>query len=143
VPAQWHEVGNNERQVFEMPGDMPVPQEAGSQELSEKDMMIRRERIYNGVDPNGPLEISPTATEPPRKLLPISAEDVTMVSSKPPNVSPITPRSPQDGSSLAASDTFFQPPSRSRRDEDGVLPPISPLEESTSHQRFSFESEPT
>lgn len=139
--GQSHEVDNTEHQIFEMPGDMPVPQEAGGRQLSEKESMIVRERIYNGVDPNGPPSVSPTATEPPRRLLPISAEEVMMVRGQPPNISPITPRTPQDGSSLGANDTFFQAPTRSARrlDAEDMLSPISPLEE-VPRRRFSYES---
>ncbi|GAB7349941.1 hypothetical protein MBLNU459_g0638t1 [Dothideomycetes sp. NU459] len=39
-------------QLFEMPGDMPDLAQADGRQISEKDMMKRREEIYNGVDLN-------------------------------------------------------------------------------------------
>jgi hypothetical protein len=145
-----NEADGAERQIYEMSGDMPVLQEAGGRQLSEKESMVVRERIYNGVDPSGTSEVSPTAQEPSRRVLAISPSEISMVSGRLPgdNVSPVTPRTPRDGAFLEASDTFFQlPPYRSgegRRTEveDGTLSPISPLEGSTdaSRRRFSYES---
>lgn len=147
-PLAINEVDNTERQIFEMPGCMPEPREADGRQLSEKESMVVRERIYNGVDPNTPAA-SPTH-ETPRRLAPISPSEVTMVNGRLPtpnsSVSPITPRTPRDGAFLEASDTFFQlPPYRpreARAAEDTLLSPISPLEGSTdtSRRRFSYES---
>lgn len=146
-PLTVNEVDNTERQIFEMPGCMPEPKEADGRQLSEKESMVVRERIYNGVDPHSPAA-SPTH-ETPRRLAPISPAEVTMVNGRLPsntNVSPITPRTPRDGAFLEASDTFFQlPPYRpreARAAEDTLLSPISPLEGSTdtSRRRFSYES---
>jgi hypothetical protein len=144
------EADGTERQIYEMPGDIPAPLEAGGRQLSEKESMVVRERIYNGVDPTGTPEVSPIASEPSRRLIPISPSEVSMMSSRLPmdNVSPITPRTPRDGAFLEASDTFFQLPPYRPRDgtrsdaEDGPLSPISPLEGSTdtSRRRFSYES---
>ncbi|KAH7412285.1 aspartic peptidase domain-containing protein [Phaeosphaeria sp. MPI-PUGE-AT-0046c] len=142
-----NEVDNTERQIFEMPGCMPEPKEADGRQLSEKESMVVRERIYNGVDPHSPAA-SPTH-ESPRRLAPISPSEVSMLNGRLPsnaNVSPITPRTPRDGAFLEASDTFFQlPPYRAREGrpaEDTLLSPISPLEGSTdtSRRRFSYES---
>ncbi|CAO2650086.1 Nn.00g013780.m01.CDS01 [Neocucurbitaria sp. VM-36] len=145
-----NEADNSERQIYEMPGDMPERQEAGGRQLSEKETMVVRERIYNGIDPNGTPDVSPSIEEPPRRLAPISPSEVTMVNGRLPsnnNVSPITPRTPRDGAFLETSDTFFQlPPYRPPRDgrpaEDTLLSPISPLDGSTdtSRRRFSYES---
>ena len=144
------EADSMEHPIFEMPGDMPVRQEAGGRQLSEKESMMVRERIINGVDPNGPPSISPLSTEPPRRFEPVSPSDVAIVGRRLPNVSPTTPRTPtpRDGSSLEASDTFFQRPPRSVRDgrsleaEETLMSPISPLEppSDTSRRRFSYES---
>ncbi|KAJ4373026.1 hypothetical protein N0V83_003317 [Neocucurbitaria cava] len=149
-PMVISEADNAERQIYEMPGDMPERQEAGGRQLSEKETMVVRERIYNGFDPNGTPDVSPMVEEPPRRLAPISPSEVTMVNSRLPsntNVSPVTPRTPRDGAFLETSDTFFQlPPYRPPRDgrpaEDTLLSPISPLEGSTdtSRRRFSYES---
>ncbi|KAF2249843.1 acid protease [Trematosphaeria pertusa] len=142
------EVDNTERQVFEMLGDIPSTVEAGGRQLSEKESMMVRERIYNGVDPYGTPDVSPTAEDAPRRQAPVSPSEVAMVNRRLPDVSPTTPRA-RDGASLEANDTFFQPPApRAPRDgryleaEDTLLSPISPLEGSadTSRRRFSYES---
>jgi hypothetical protein len=147
-PHAINELDNNERQIFEMPGCMPEPKEADGRQLSEKESMVVRERIYNGVDPNSPAA-SPTFQEPPRRLAPINASDIAMVNGRLPSstgVSPITPRTPRDGAFLEHTDTFFQLPPYRPRDgltEDTLLSPISPLEGSTddtSRRRFSYES---
>jgi hypothetical protein len=148
-PLAISEADNTERQIFEMPGCIPERQEAGGRQLSEKESMVVRERIYNGVDPNTP-SLSPTLQEAPRTFSPISPSEITIVNGILPansNVSPISPRSPMDGALLESSDTFFQlPPYRARQEgrspEDTLLSPISPLEGSTdtSRRRFSYES---
>ena len=145
-----NEADGTERQIYEMPGDMPEPQEAGGRELSEKESMVVRERRYNGVDPTGMPDVSPLAQDGSRTFAPISASEVSMVSDRLPtgNVSPVTPRIPRDGAFLEASDTFFQlPPYRAQEAklaeaDDEALSPISPLEGSTdaSRRRFSYES---
>ncbi|KAF2683217.1 acid protease [Lentithecium fluviatile CBS 122367] len=163
------EAADTPRQIFEMPGCTPTSAEAGGRQLTEKESMMVRERIYNGVDPNeANQDTSPRSEEPPRRPAPVSPSEVTMVSRRIPNVSPITPRAPRDGASLEANDTFFQPPtprvrdgasleandtffsplqSRTPRDgrfleaEDTLLSPISPMEgsEDSSRRRFSYE----
>jgi hypothetical protein len=147
-----NEADSNECQIFEMLGDIPVleTQEAGGRQLSEKESMVVRERIYNGVDPNGIPEVSPTVTEPPRRLAPISPAEVTLVNGRLPshsNVSPISSRTPRDGAFLETSDTSYQlppyrPPQDSRAAEESLRSPISPLEGSadTSRRRFSYEA---
>lgn len=169
LPSPLVEAANTERQIFEMPGCTPTSAEAGGRQLTEKESMVVRERIYNGVDPNSPSQDAPPSQQDaPRRPAPISPSEVTMVNRRIPNVSPITPRAPRDGASLEADDTFFQPPtprvrdgasleasdtyfqplpSRSPRDgrfleaEDTLLSPISPMEgsEDSSRRRFSYE----
>jgi hypothetical protein len=169
LPSPLVEAENTERQIFEMPGCIPTSAEAGGRQLTEKETMIVRERIYNGVDPNEqPQDTLPRSRDAPRRITPISPSEVTMVNRRLPNISPITPRAPRDGSSLEANDTFFQPPtprvrdgasletsdtffqplqSRTPRDgrfleaEDTLLSPISPMEGSadSSRRRFSYE----
>ncbi|KAF2020157.1 acid protease [Aaosphaeria arxii CBS 175.79] len=152
IPAA--EVANTERQIFEMEGDIPTTQEAGGRQLSEKETMMVRERIYNGTDPNSPTAVSPVVDEAPHRPPPLSADDIALVNAHrrrmpPPSISPTSPRTPLDGVLLDANDTFFQPPSaRAPRDgrfmeaEDTLLSPISPLEGSTdtSRRRFSYEA---
>lgn len=153
LPSPTVEVENTERQIFEMPGDFPMAQEAGGRQLTEKESMVVRERIYNGVDPNETPAISPLAEEPPSvPSLPsaprrptLLASEIAMVNRGMANVSPTTPRTPRDGAFLEATDTFFQPSvARSGRGggDDTLLSPISPLEGSTdtSRRRFSYET---
>ncbi len=145
-----HEADGRERQIYEMPGDIPVVPEAGGRQLSEKESMVVREKIYNGVDPTGTPDTPCFAHEDSQRLAPISPLEVSMVSGRLPtdNVSPLTSRTPRDGAHLEASDTFFQlPPYRARdgrrtESDDDALSPVSPLEGSTdtSRRRFSYES---
>jgi hypothetical protein len=152
-PMAINEADNTEQQIYEMPGDIPERQEAGGRMLSEKESMVVRERIYNGVDPSGTPEVSPTAQDPPRRTAPISPIEVSLLTGRLPStststsiVSPVSPRTPRDGAFLETSDTFFQlPPYRardSRVPQDTLLSPISPLEEpaDTSRRRFSYEA---
>lgn len=154
LPSPTVEAENTERQIFEMPGDFPVAQEADGRQLTEKESMVVRERIYNGVDPNETPAISPLAEEAPSAPAVASAprrptllaSEIAMVNRGMANVSPTTPRTPRDGAFLEATDTFFQPSlTRSGRGggpDDTLLSPISPLEGSTdtSRRRFSYES---
>lgn len=142
-------------EIYEMPGDMPELPEAGGRQLSEKETMVVRERIYNGVDPNGTPEHSPSAQGTPRRLAPISASEVALMGAPLPSpgissISPVTPRAPRDGAFLEASDTFFQLPAYRPREprqdddeaeEEEAQSPISPLGGSTnsSRRRFSYE----
>jgi hypothetical protein len=144
-----NEVDAIEPQIYEMPGDIPERQEADGRQLSEKETMVVRQRLYNGVDPTGTPEVLPITQGPPRRQVAMSPSEVSMASSRLPTaaVSPITPRTPGSGMFLEASDTFFQPPQhprdgRSAGAEDGLLSPISPLEGCTgaSRPRFSYET---
>ncbi|EMD86458.1 hypothetical protein COCC4DRAFT_193842 [Bipolaris maydis ATCC 48331] len=138
------EADGAERQIYEMPGDIPVRQEADGRQLSEKESMVIRERIYNGVDPSGTPDV---AQEPRQRLAPISPSEVSIVSSQVPagNVSPTTPRTPRDGALLETPNPFLYPPPYRPRDgrrTEADETPISPLEDSTdaSRRRFSYES---
>ncbi|KAF2634466.1 acid protease, partial [Massarina eburnea CBS 473.64] len=147
MPSPLVEAENTERHIFEMAGDMPTSAEAGGRQLSEKETMMVREARINGIDPNGLTNATPVSGEARRRLAPITASDIAVVSKRPP-VSPLTPRAPRDGASLETHDTFFQPPQpRTPRDgrclaaEDLLLSPISPMEESDgSRRRFSYET---
>lgn len=44
------EADSKQLQIFEMPGDMPVVREKDGKQLSEKEALQHRERLYNGVD---------------------------------------------------------------------------------------------
>ena len=97
-PLHVNEADSTEPQIYEMPGDIPKPQEAGGRQLSEKESMVVRERIYNGIDPTSPTGVAPTAQAPPRQLAPITASEVTIVSpegsTNNTTVSPVSPRTP-------------------------------------------------
>ncbi|MBE7180228.1 MAG: hypothetical protein INR71_03300 [Terriglobus roseus] len=56
------EADSKQRQIFEMPGDMPAAQEAGGRQLSEKETMMVREARINGVGPPPPPP--PVVTSP-------------------------------------------------------------------------------
>lgn len=44
------EADSTERAVYEMPGDMPIVREKDGRQLSEKEALQHRERVYNGLD---------------------------------------------------------------------------------------------
>ncbi|OCL09065.1 acid protease [Glonium stellatum] len=131
-PSPTSEVEGSERKIYEMPGDIPPRLEAGGRQLSEKETMMVRERIYNGVE-LAPPPSSPIAEETPKRIAPVSPSEVTIVNRRglqpPQNVSPITPRTPRDGRDLEA--------------DDMILSPLSPMDDSTegssSRRRFSYE----
>lgn len=54
-PGGASEVGGY--QIYEMPGDMPDLAQADGRQITEKDMMKRREEMYNGVDRNSSNDI--------------------------------------------------------------------------------------
>ena len=63
------ESDSKEREVFEMPGDMPQRQEADGRLFTEKEVIRHREERINGIDPgvspvspNGSDDRSPTST---------------------------------------------------------------------------------
>lgn len=44
------EADSKQLNVYEMPGDMPVVREKDGKQLSEKEALQHREKVYNGVD---------------------------------------------------------------------------------------------
>jgi hypothetical protein len=63
------ESDSKEREIFEMPGDMPRRQEADGRAFTEKEVIRHREERINGIDPgvspispNGSDDRSPTST---------------------------------------------------------------------------------
>jgi hypothetical protein len=142
------EIDNTERPIYEMLGDIPVTQEAGGRQLSEKEGMMVRARNINGVDPNAGSE--PVSMNGYTRAAPVaSLEDVAMLDDRLANsgVSPVTPRAPRDGALLEAGDTFFLGPppyGRGGHSVEEFLSPISPLDAPTctdaSRRRFSYES---
>ncbi|KAG9944776.1 acid protease, partial [Aureobasidium melanogenum] len=59
-PGVASEAGGLE--IFEMPGDMPELAQADGRTITEKEMMRRREEVYNGVNPSSPA--TPVTAEP-------------------------------------------------------------------------------
>ena len=49
-PGSASEADSQERRLYEMPGDMPSVREKDGRELSEKEALAHREKVYNGVD---------------------------------------------------------------------------------------------
>jgi hypothetical protein len=49
-------------EIYEMPGDMPELAQADGRTITEKEMMRRREELYNGVDRSNPA--TPTTAGP-------------------------------------------------------------------------------
>lgn len=148
VSVEIAEVEDTGRSVYEMLGDIPAPQEAAGRQLSEKETMMVREKIINGVDPSAGVQ----ATSPCTRPAPVtSLDDIATVATSLPSsgVSPITPRAPRDGAYLEAVDAPLSPlsPYRAQRDGrsvDDLFSPISPLEArpttDSSRRRFSYES---
>jgi len=68
------EADSRERQIFEMPGDMPTIKEKDGRALSEKEVLAHRERVYNGVDtpPQSATAVNEGVREPRR----VNPEDV-------------------------------------------------------------------
>ncbi|KIW02635.1 uncharacterized protein PV09_06075 [Verruconis gallopava] len=60
--ALVHESDSKEREVFEMPGDMPTRQEADGRAYTEKEVMRHREERINGTDP-GISPITPNSSD--------------------------------------------------------------------------------
>jgi len=107
------ESDSREREVYEMPGDMPVRPEADGRQLSEKEGMMFREAKYNGQDP----------------ITPISANEDGTISSLPNSDgmrrTPRTPISPTDVVVLSSLG-------------EGTTGPISPLESSSQDSQTFF-----
>ena len=76
-PSGASQAGSLERQIHEMPGDMPTIKEKDGKALSEKEAMQHRERIYNGVDT--PPRSAVTDHSPSRERRLVSPEEVQQV----------------------------------------------------------------
>ena len=73
------EADSKERPLYEMPGDMPSIKEKDGKQLTEKEALAHRERVYNGVEtPTEPgpavVNFSRASLQGPRRVNP---EDVT------------------------------------------------------------------
>jgi hypothetical protein len=119
------ESDSKEREVFEMPGDMPRRQEADGRAYTEKEVMRHREERINGVDPGvspitpgGSDDRSPTSTEGTSTLL-------SSISSRPLTTNGRTPIMPGEVMELGPV-------------ENGTMQLISPLESSDGMRTLSF-----
>lgn len=83
------EADSKQLQIYEMPGDMPAVREKDGKQLSEKEALQHRERLYNGVDSNVATPTTPAhdgsagagALDPDAQPLPppprrVNAEDI-------------------------------------------------------------------
>lgn len=68
LSATASEADGRERQIYEMPGDMPQIREKDGRALSEKEALAHRQRMYDGVDPasNSATAINEGLREPRR-----------------------------------------------------------------------------
>jgi len=127
------EADSNERKVYEMMGDVPAALEADGRQLSEKESMVVRERRYNGVPEDLPDVPAPEETH--RRLAPVTADDIAVVNRRGLQaISPITPRTPRDGTYLEAEDAIHSPLSPMGNSQTG-----NSTDDSTSRRRFSYE----
>lgn len=55
------EADSKQLNIYEMPGDMPVVREKDGKQLSEKEALQHREKLYNGVDSNAVTPTTPSA----------------------------------------------------------------------------------
>ncbi|KAK3054668.1 hypothetical protein LTR09_004397 [Extremus antarcticus] len=71
-----HEADGKERHVYEMAGSMPTVKEKDGHEMSEKEALAHREKVYNGVEnPPSPTEVrtmshAATSREAPKRVNP-------------------------------------------------------------------------
>ncbi|KAK5168148.1 uncharacterized protein LTR77_006716 [Saxophila tyrrhenica] len=82
-PVDSHEADGKERHVFEMAGDMPTVKEKDGHEMSEKEAMAHREKVYNGVEnPPSPSEVAAMSHEATGREAPskVDAGDVVRAS---------------------------------------------------------------
>lgn len=64
-------------EIYEMAGDMPELAQADGRTITEKEMMMRREEIYNGVDRSNPA--TPTLeSQSPMERRSVQPEDVVI-----------------------------------------------------------------
>jgi hypothetical protein len=76
-PGAASEAGGLE--IYEMPGDMPELAQADGRTITEKEMMRRREEVYNGVDRSNPVT---PITAGPADRRGVQAEDVVLLNER-------------------------------------------------------------
>jgi len=124
------ESDSKEREIFEMPGDMPKMQEADGRELSEKAAMRVREERYNGVDPATATPTSPTSHN---DRSPISPNDRSPMSTHAGGTLPNALNSNGRRALLSPGDVIELTPVDNR-----TLLPVSPLEGSDGSRTLLF-----
>ncbi|KAF2236374.1 acid protease [Viridothelium virens] len=153
TPSDPAEADNKEREIYEMPGDAPSRQEMDAPAVGEKQAMMLRERIYNGVDPlpsptsgNGrdSLTNRGSNTLSNRGSNTLSNHESNSLSNRESN----TFRSSTLASSPVQPSDIISPVHSS--DRGPLTPvhledrgPISPLQPEFSGFRFSFEGQPS
>ena len=153
TPNEPVEVDNKEREIYEMPGDAPTRQEMDAPAVGEKQAMMMRERIYNGIDPlpsptsgNGRDSLSNRGSNTFRSSnvapSPTSVYGRDSVSNRESNTyrsSTLAP-SPVHSSDIVSPISYAE-----RRGHNSVQledrGPISPLQPEFSGFRFSFEGQ--
>jgi hypothetical protein len=153
--ALVHESDSKEREVFEMPGDMPRRQEADGRQFTEKEVMRHREERINGTDPGvSPItpngsDRSPTSTLATGTLPSSISSRATRTPIRPGEVIELTPIengtlqlvSPLDGSDGQRTMMFsnMSPLSPFSGNASGSGGNGSPGPESATRKRFSYE----
>jgi hypothetical protein len=65
-------------EIYEMPGDMPDRAQADGRSITEKEMMMRREEIYNGVDRSNPVTPTTESMQSPTERRSVQAGEVVL-----------------------------------------------------------------
>lgn len=76
APSPANEIDSKERQIHEMPGDMPTIKEKDGKLLSEKEALAHRERVYNGVETPPQSDAEPKSAVEREKPQMVNPEDV-------------------------------------------------------------------
>lgn len=140
------EADSKQKEIFEMPGDLPKIPEADGKQMSEKEALRKREERYNGTNSQSPVStVSPVES---RRPAPVNPEDVREIIDR---IGPRSERglgsdrgspsertlpiSPIDGSSSDGSRTLatFSPMSPISSDQPQTITP------SSERRRFSYE----
>ncbi|KAI9659083.1 MAG: hypothetical protein M1821_002043 [Bathelium mastoideum] len=128
-PAEPAEADNKEREIYEMPGDAPTRQEMDAPSVGEKQAMLMRERIYNGVDPL-PSPTSGNGRDSMSNRESNTFRSSTLAPSLVQSSDIVSPIHPVERGSLSPV----------QLEDRG---PISPLQPEFSGFRFSFEGQPS
>jgi hypothetical protein len=125
-----------EREIYEMPGDMPQRQEADGRQMSEKEAIRAREERYNGIDPASLTPVSPATgnnTLSNSDRSPISPNDRSPTSTLAGSTLPSTLNSAGRRALVQPGDVIELSPVENR-----TLLPVSPLEGSDGSRTMMF-----